>query len=87
MHIFLLNLNRLLEDNSPFKTELRVRFVNDKDLANVEFGSISAFAGRWFLLCRLHLTLPPQNIPRTVSITYLSTGISRVATGSGFPAK
>ena len=87
MDIFLLNLNRLLEDNSPFKTELRVRFVNNKDLANVEFVNTSAFTGRWVLLCRLHLTLPPQSIPRTVSSTYFSTGILRVATGSGFPAK
>ena len=37
MDIFVLHLNRLLEDNLEFKTELRVVFINDEDLAEVEF--------------------------------------------------
>ena len=37
MHVSLLHLNRLLEDDIPFKTELRVRLVDGEDLAQVEF--------------------------------------------------
>ena len=65
MHVSLLHLNRLLEDNTPFKTELRVRLVDDEDLAQVEFQT-----DRTGLLCKLHLTLPSRKMPRAVSITY-----------------
>ena len=37
MHVSLLNLNRLLKDDIPFKTELRVLLVDGEDLAQVEF--------------------------------------------------
>ena len=67
MDIFVLHLNRLSEDNLEFKTELRVRVVNDEDLAIVEFRKTSIPTGRTSLLCRL--LLPIQNIPRAVSIT------------------
>ena len=66
MDIFVLRLNRLLEDNLEFKTELRVRVVKDEDLAEVEFHNTSTPTGRTSLLCKFHL--PIQNIPRAVSI-------------------
>ena len=61
------HLNRLLEDNLEFKTELRVRVVKGKELAKVEFHNTSTPTGRTSLLCKFHL--PIQNIPRAVSIT------------------
>ena len=67
MGIFVLHLNRLLEDNLEFKTELRVRVVEDKDLAEVEFRNSLTPTGTASLLCKFHL--PIQNIPRAVSIT------------------
>ena len=67
MGIFVLHLNRLLEDNLEFKTELRVRVVKDKDLAEVEFHNSLTPTGGASLLCKFHL--PIQNIPRAVSIT------------------
>ena len=67
MGIFVWRLNRLLEDNLEFKTELRVRVVKDEDLAEVEFHNTSIPTGRTSLLCKFHL--PIQNIPRAVSIT------------------
>jgi len=67
MGIFVLQLNRLLEDNLEFKTELRVRVVKDEDLAEVEFRNTLTPTGRTSLLCKFHL--PIQNIPREVSIT------------------
>ena len=67
MVIFVWRLNRLLEDNLEFKTELRVRVVKDEDLAEVEFRNSLPPTGRTSLLCKFHL--PIQNIPRAVSIT------------------
>ena len=47
MDIFVLHLNRLLEeDNLEFKTELRVRVVKDEDLAEVEFHNTLTPTGR-----------------------------------------
>ena len=67
MDICVLHLNRLLEDNLEFKTELRIRVVKDEDLAEVEFQNTLTPTGRTSLLCKFHL--PIQNIPRAVSIT------------------
>ena len=68
MDIFVLHLNRLLEeDNLEFKTEWRVRVVKDEDLAEVEFHNTLTPTGRTSLLCKFHL--PIQKIPRAVSIT------------------
>ena len=69
MHVSLLHLNRLLEDDIPFKTELRVRLVDDKDQARVEFRNTMKQTDRTGLLCELHLTLPFRKMPRAVSIT------------------
>ena len=69
MHVSLLHLNRLLEDDIPFKTELRVRLVDDKDLARVEFRNTLVQTDRTGLLCKLHLTLPSRKMSRAVSIT------------------
>ena len=63
MDIFGLHLNRLLEDE--FKTELRVRVVKNKDLAEIEFHNTLTTTGRKSLLCKIHL--PMQNIPLAVS--------------------
>ena len=70
MHVSLLHLHRLLEDDIPFKTEVRVRLVDDEDLAQVEFRNTLTHTDRRGLLCKLHLTLPSRKIPRAVSITY-----------------
>ena len=43
MDVFVLHLNRLLEDNLEFKTELRVRVVKDEDLAEVEFHNLDTY--------------------------------------------
>ena len=67
MGIFVWRLNRLLEDNLEFKTELRVRVVKEEDLAEVEFRNSLTPTGRISLLCKFYL--PIQNIPRAVSIT------------------
>ena len=72
MHVSLLHLNRLLEDDIPFKTELRVRLVDGEDLAQVEFRNTLIQTDRTRLLCKFHLTLPSRNIPRAVSTTYHS---------------
>ena len=61
------HLNRLLENNLEFKTELRVCVVKDEDLARVEFHNTPTPTGRTSLLCTFYL--PIQNIPRAVSIT------------------
>ena len=73
MDIFLLHLNRLLEDNLEFKTELRVRVVKDEDLAEVEFHNTLTPIGRKSLLCKFHL--PIQKIPRAVSILLSAKGL------------
>ena len=70
MHVSLLHLNRLLEDDIPFKTELRVRLVDDGDLAQVEFRNTLTHTDRKGLLCKFHLTLPSRKMPLAVSITY-----------------
>ena len=70
MHVSLLHLNRLLEDDIPFKTELRVCLVEDEELAQVEFRNTLAHTGRKGLLCKFHLTLPSRKMPLAVSITY-----------------
>ena len=70
MHVSLLHLNRLSEDDTPFKTELRVRLVDDEDLAQVEFRNTLTRTDRTGLLCKFHLTLPSRKMPRAVSITY-----------------
>ena len=69
MHVSLLHLNRLLEDDILFKTELRVRLVDDKDQARVEFRNTMKQTDRTGLLCELHLTLPSRKMPGAVSIT------------------
>ena len=69
MHVSFLHLNRLLEDDIPFKTEVRVRLVDDEDLAQVEFRNTLTHTDRRGLLCRFHLTLPSRKMPRAVSIT------------------
>ena len=70
MHVSLLHLNRLSQDDIPFETKLRVRLVDDDDLARVEFRNSLTQTDRTGLLCKLHLTLPSRNMPRAVSITY-----------------
>ena len=70
MHVSLLHLNRLLEDDIPFKTELRVCLVENEDLAQVEFRKTLTHTDRRGLLCKLHLTLPSCKMQRAVSITY-----------------
>ena len=70
MHVSLLHLNRLLKDDIKFKTEFRVRLVDDEDLAQVEFRNTSIHTDRMRLLCKFHLTLPSRKMPRAVSITY-----------------
>ena len=70
MNVSLLHLNRLLKDDIKFKTELRVRLVDDEDLAQVEFRNTSIHTDRMRLLCKFHLTLPSRKMPRAVSITY-----------------
>ena len=69
MHVSLLHLNRLLEDDIPFKTELRVRLVDDGDLPRVEFRNTLIQTNRTVLWCKLHLTLPSRKMLRAVSIT------------------
>ena len=69
MHVSLLHLNRLLEDNRPFKTRLRVRLVDDEDLAQVEFRNTLKQTDRTRLLCKLRLPLASRKMPRAVSIT------------------
>ena len=64
MHVSLLHLNRLLEEQ-PFKTELKVRLVDSEDLAEVEFRHTLKQTDGTHFLCRLHLTSP-----RAVSLTY-----------------
>ena len=70
MHVSLLHLNRLLEGDIPFNTELRVRLVDGEDLAQVEFRNTLTHTDRTRLLCKFHLTLPSCKMPRAVSITY-----------------
>ena len=70
MHVSVLHLNRLLEDDIPFKTELRVCLVDNEDLAQVEFRNTLTRTDRTGLLCKFHLTLPFHQRPRSVSITY-----------------
>ena len=70
MHVSLLHLNRLLEDDIPFKTELRVRL--GEDLAQVEFRNTLKQTDRTRLLCKFHLTLPSRKMLRAVSVTYHS---------------
>ena len=70
MHVSVLHLNRLLKDDIKFKTELRVRLVDDEDLAQVEFRNTSIHTDRTRLLCKFHLTLPSREMSRAVSITY-----------------
>ena len=81
MNVSLLHLNRLLKDDIPFKTELRVLLVDGEDLAQVEFRKTLIHTDRTRLLCKFHLTLPSRKMPRAVSITYhLSLSISSVQT-------
>ena len=70
MHVSLLHLNRLLEGDIPFNTELRVRFVDGEDLAQVEFRNTFKHTDRTRLLCKFHLKLPSRKMPSAVSITY-----------------
>ena len=70
MHVSLLHLNRLLEGDIPFKTELRVRLVDGEDLAQVEFRNTWTHTDRTGLLCRFHLTCPSRKMHRAVSVTY-----------------
>ena len=70
MHVSLLRLNRLLKDDIPFKTEVRVRLVDDEDLAQVEFRNTLTHTDRTRLLCKFHLTLPSRKMSPMVSITY-----------------
>ena len=70
MHVSLLHLNRLLESDIPFNTELRVRFVDGEDLAQVEFRNTFKHIDRTRLLCKFHLKLPSHKMPSAVSITY-----------------
>ena len=78
MHVSLLHVNRLLEDDIPFKTELRVLLVDDEDLARVEFRNTLKQTDRTGLLCKLNLTLPSRKMPRAVSITYHFTLVMSV---------
>ena len=70
MHISLLPLNRLLEGDIPFKTELRVRLVDGEDIAQVEFRNTLTHTGRTRLLCKFYLTMPSREMPSAVSVTY-----------------
>ena len=70
MHVSLLHLNRLLEGDIPFNTELRVRFVDGEDLAQVEFRNTLEHTDRTGLLCKFYLKLPSCKMPSAVSITY-----------------
>ena len=70
MHVSLLHLNRLLEGDIPFDTELRVRLVDGEDLAQVEFRNTLKHTDRTLLLCKFHLKLPSRKMPSAVSITY-----------------
>ena len=70
MNVSVLHLNRLLKEDIKFKTELRVRLVDDEDLAQVEFRNTSIHTDRTRLLCKFHLTLPSRKMSRAVSITY-----------------
>ena len=72
MNVSLLHLNRLLKDDIKFKTELRVRLVDDEDLAQVEFRNTLKQTDRTRLLCKFHLTLPSRKMLRAVSVTYHS---------------
>ena len=70
MHVSLLHLNRLLKDDTPFKTELEVRLVDCEDRAKVEFRNTLKQTAGTHSLCKLHvLTLPPR-MPCEVSLTY-----------------
>ena len=69
MHVSLLHLNRLFEEDS-FKTELRIRLVDSEDLVQVEFRNTLKQTDGTHLLCKLHLTPPSSNMPRAVSLTY-----------------
>ena len=70
MHVSLLHLNRLLEGDIPFNTQLRVRLVDGDDLAQVEFRNTLTHTDRTCLLCKFYLKLPSRKMPRAVSITY-----------------
>ena len=70
MNVSVLHLNRLLKEDIKFKTELRVRLVDDEDLAQAEFRNTSIHTDRTRLLCKFHLTLPSRKMSRAVSITY-----------------
>ena len=70
MYVSPLHLNRLLKDDFPFKTELRVLLVDDEDLAQVEFRNTSIHTDRTRLLCKFHLALPSCKMSRVVSIIY-----------------
>ena len=70
MHVSLLHLNRLLEGDVPFNTELRVRLVDGEDLAQVEFRNTLTHTDRTRLLCKFHLKLPSRKMPSAVSIIY-----------------
>ena len=70
MHVSLLHLNRLLEGDIPFNTELLVRFVDGEDLAQVEFRNTLTHTDRTRLLCKFHLKLPSRKMPSAVSIIY-----------------
>ena len=71
MHVSLLHLNRLLKDDTPFKTELEVRLVDCEDLAKVEFRNTLKQTDGTHSLCKLHvLTLPSRKMPCEVSLTY-----------------
>ena len=65
MHVSLLHLNRLLEDNTPFKTELEVRLVDCEDPARVEFRNTLKKTDGTHSLCKLHVKMPCE-----VSLTY-----------------
>ena len=71
MHVSLLHLNRLLKDDTPFKTELEVRLVDCEDLAKVEFRNTLKQTDGTLSLCKLYLlTLPSRKMPCEVSLTY-----------------
>ena len=69
MHVSLLHLNRLYEEDS-FKTELQIRLVDSEDLVQVEFRNTLKQTDGTHLLCKLYLTPPSSNMPRAVSLTY-----------------
>ena len=70
MHVSLLPLNRLLQGDIPFNTELRVRLVDGEDLAQVEFRNTLKDTDRTRLLCKFYLKLPSLKMPSAVSVTY-----------------